>query len=355
MDGLIPVGLEIVAWFQWTLGSWLQAPMRFFSFMGEEMFFLVLVPLIYWSVDTTLGIRMGIMLLTSQSLSHFFKLIFHTPRPFWVSGNINTGQLLFEDSFGLPSGHALTATSVWGALALSVKKVWLWIVVVVLVLLIGISRMYFGVHFPQDIVAGLIFGALLLVTYFLLEKPVKNWVTKQTRLVQILSAFGFSLVMIALVVTAQLILTGSGYEVLNSWKTQASNFFPNEDPINPLQLAGVFANAGTLFGLFLGLILNPLWGGFWAGGEVWMRFMRFLFGITGLLLIYFGLRSIINALVPVDEIWYAYIIKYLQYGIIGFWVTGGAVWLFKILGFIDQKGIEKSKKKTHKAKKSYAG
>lgn len=344
MDQLIDVGLKVVLWFQW-LGDWLAIPMRIFSFLGEETFFLILIPFVYWAVDTTMGIRMAIMLLTSQSLSHVLKMAFHTPRPYWVSLDIN--PRINETSFGLPSGHAFTATSVWGILAQTVKKLWVWIAAVVLILLVAISRLYNGVHFPQDTIAGFVFGAILLVVYMLLERPVKNWIVQQTRLTQILAAAGASLLLILLVLVTKFAL--SGYVIPEDWARKAGFFFLGEE-FNPFALAGIFSTAGTLFGMLLGVILNPLWGGFYAGGESWKRFMRFLFGILGLLLIHYGLRAIF----PSGETWYAYIFRYLRYGLDGFWVTGGAVWLFHVLGFIDERGLEKSKKKVHKAKKSYA-
>lgn len=346
MDRLIEVGLQVVIWFQW-LGDWLAVPMRIFSFLGEEMFFLILVPIIYWAVDATLGIRMGIMLLTSQGLASFLKLAFHTPRPYWVNLDINAR--LSETSFGLPSGHAFTATSVWGALAHFFKKVWVWVAAVILILLVAISRLYNGVHFPQDVIAGFFFGALLLAIYLMLEQPAKRWIVQQNRFTQILAAFGFSLVLILLVVVTKFAL--SGWVIPDEWVRKANFFFPDAGKLDPLAIAGVFSSAGTLFGLFLGLILNPLWGGFYAGGEGWMKFMRVLFGLSGLLLIYYGLRAI-----PLTgEIWYAYIFRYFRYGVVGFWVTGGAPWLFRVLGFVDEREEEKTRKKVRKAKKSYAG
>jgi hypothetical protein len=38
------------------MGAWLEAPMKFFSFLGSPNFFLIFLPLVYWCMDAALGI-----------------------------------------------------------------------------------------------------------------------------------------------------------------------------------------------------------------------------------------------------------------------------------------------------------
>ena len=54
MDSLISFGVSFITAFQ-SLGTWLEAPMKFFSFLGSENFFLLFLPFIYWCVDAALG------------------------------------------------------------------------------------------------------------------------------------------------------------------------------------------------------------------------------------------------------------------------------------------------------------
>ena len=56
MNPLISFGISFIMAFQ-SMGTWLEAPMKFFSFLGSENFFLIFLPLIYWSVDAALGVR----------------------------------------------------------------------------------------------------------------------------------------------------------------------------------------------------------------------------------------------------------------------------------------------------------
>ena len=67
-----------------------------------------------------------------------------------------------------PSGHALYAASVFGGLAVLVTarirnpllRLLIWFVAIALILLVGLSRVYLGVHYPSDVLAGYAIGVI---------------------------------------------------------------------------------------------------------------------------------------------------------------------------------------------------
>ena len=159
MDFPVQNGIEWIVAIQ-SLGGWLEAPMKFFSFLGTQDFFFLALPLIYWSVNAGLGFRVALILIASVTFNNFAKLWFAGPRPYWVSAEVKA--FAAESSFGIPSGHAQNAVDVWGILAWGIRKPWVWVFATALVFLIGFSRLYLGVHFVHDVLAGWLIGAVIL-------------------------------------------------------------------------------------------------------------------------------------------------------------------------------------------------
>ncbi|MBO5535524.1 MAG: phosphatase PAP2 family protein [Clostridia bacterium] len=70
----------------------------------------------------------------------------------------------YSPGYSYPSGHSVTAATLYGSMAVCARKMMRWISVlcVILILLTGFSRNYLGVHTPQDVLVGLTEGALML-------------------------------------------------------------------------------------------------------------------------------------------------------------------------------------------------
>ena len=177
MDFLTANGIDLVILIQ-GLGDWLVAPMRFFTFLGSEDFFFLILPAIYWCIDSALGLRIGYILIISNGLSFIFKLAFAGPRPYWINPQVQA--LTYESSFGVPSGHAQNAVSIWGLMAHRIGKSWAYALGFGIALLIGFSRLVLGMHFPHDVLAGWLIGGVLLWTFARLWHPVSAWLGRQT-------------------------------------------------------------------------------------------------------------------------------------------------------------------------------
>ena len=159
MQTILDFGIRLIVALQ-GLGDWQTLPMKFFSFLGTEEFFMLILPILYWCVDSLLGIRVAIILMLSGGINGAIKLALHGPRPYWFSTSVK--GLAAETSFGVPSNHAQSATVIWGILAAALRKWWAWLVAVLLIFLVGLSRLYLGVHFPQDVLLGWLIGGLFL-------------------------------------------------------------------------------------------------------------------------------------------------------------------------------------------------
>jgi membrane-associated phospholipid phosphatase len=301
-----------------NLGAWLEIPMHFFSFLGTENIYLLILPVLYWCVDANFGLRIGVILFFSGAVNETLKLAFHSPRPYWVSSQVKA--LAAESSFGIPSRHSQNAISVWGTLASHIGKTWVWAVAILVTFLIGFSRLYLGVHFGEDVFSGWLIGALILFLILRLWDFVSNWVIQKSFAQQAVLAFVVSLTIILL--GAFFVQGLRGFSLPVEWITNAarvSDVLPA-----PISLSRVITSVAAFFGLVLGAIWMREMGGFQTSGPVEKRALRYLVGLVGVVILWNGLGEIF----PREEALLSYILRFIHYTLLGLWISGGAPWLF---------------------------
>lgn len=319
MEYLYELGISVVLVVQ-GLGEWLSAPMKLLSFMGSAEFYLLIMPFLYWSIDTALGIRIGVILLFSDAISYYLKIGIHSGRPFWVSRHVES--LSFESSFGMPSAHAQNSAAVFGLLAATLKRRWVWVLSLLLIFLIGISRIYLAVHFPQDVILGWLIGFLLVWIFLRVEKPVTAWFSSQSlpQAVSVLFVISISMLLIGLLIRS----ITSDWQIPAAWVENARLAFPEEEPINPFKFSGLLLTSGVFFGLSAGALWLSKRGGFNARGSWGRRILRYLLGVVGVAILWFGLGS----LLPEDSGTFGYVLSYLLYAVIGLWISAIAPLVF---------------------------
>ena len=108
----------------------------------------------------------GFTLLTGGILLNLVKKIVRRPRP-----AIN--RLAEETSFSFPSGHTMAATMFYSCFAIVLimilknkSKYFLILLPVVMVPTIALTRIYLGVHYPTDTLAGFLFGTILVMFFY---------------------------------------------------------------------------------------------------------------------------------------------------------------------------------------------
>jgi membrane-associated phospholipid phosphatase len=317
MEALWNAEIEIILWLQ-SLGLWLAAPMRLASLFGNEEFFLLLLPVIYWSISASLGLRVGLMLLLSANINHLLKLSLHSPRPYWYSQRVMA--LSVEATFGIPSAHAQNTVAIWGLLAALVRRPWAWAAALLLSLVVGLSRIYLGVHFPSDVLAGWLIGAALLWMFMRWEPAVAAWLRRPQPGRHIILALLVSLVLAGL--STQLPLWLGGWQMPEAWVRNAIAGAGAEP--QPFALDTAISTAGALFGLASGAAWLYSRGWFSTAGPIWKRLVRYLIGVVGVVIFWYGLA----ALLPRGDTVLAYSLRYLRYALVGLWVSGLAPALF---------------------------
>jgi membrane-associated phospholipid phosphatase len=316
VDALIQNGIDWIIAIQ-SLGSWLEYPMKFFTFFGNENFFFLVLPLIYWSLDAGLGLRIALILVGGSVLNFTGKYLFAGPRPYWVSAQVQ--PFAVEHSFGIPSNHAQTSAVLWGTIAAWVGKPWAWVTAVLLAFLVGFSRLYLGMHFVHDVIAGWLIGYVLLFLFLKFWDPVAAWLKTKTLTQQVLIAFIVSLLVITVEMLSHMHL--NGYTFPEAWAENALRAGPLPQPA---LIENIFTSAGSLFGMAAGAAWLAARGGYQTAGPVAKRALRYAIGLIGVLILWEGL----GAVFPRGEEWFPLLLRYVRYALVGFWITGGAPWLF---------------------------
>jgi membrane-associated phospholipid phosphatase len=312
MDALQQLGIRLIQALQ-TLSPALDGVMHLFSFLGSPDFYLLALSFVYWCVSPSLGIRLFLIVFSTDYFSSVSKHLFHLPRPYWIGG---VQGLAAEASYGIPSSHASVSTAFWGYVAARQRKAWLWVLAIALILLISFSRLYLGVHFPHDVVFGWLIGLAILYLFNGLEEPVAPHVHRRSAGRQIAIWLGVSLAMLLLGFAVLALI--SPFPDPAEWSTFA------EASRSP----GVYMNAaGGILGGMSGYVLMKRHARFDAGGSGLQKAARYVLGVLTLLLVFKGL-DVLFSLIAADETVLGYLLRYLRYTAAAFTTNFCLPWLF---------------------------
>jgi membrane-associated phospholipid phosphatase len=293
MEAIMNWGVQVVLWFQQFCPT-LDLPFTLFTSMGQEEFFLLLLPLLYWCLDRRIGARLTVLFLLSDYSKAVAKFLIDQPRPFQYDSRVRQLADVFDAAF--PSGHASNSVVAWGYLASQFRRAWLWVVAVLAVILISLSRLYLGVHFPHDLLGGFVLGGAMLLLFLWLQPGAERWLAGKGLAWQLGIATGLPLFLVLV--------------------------FPTEN--------GVTTGA-TLMGMAVGFALERRWVGFESGGWEWRQLLRFLLGAVILVGLWMGLRLAFSGLEP------ALLFRFCRYVLTGLWGALGAPWVFVRLKLADRR------------------
>lgn len=148
----------------------LTAVFGFFSLLGEPTVFAAVVILVYWLAEPRAAEQLALSALTSLPVNVGLKLIVARPRPYaaGVVSRLDVDTPLFStvglgDNVSFPSGHSQCAANLFCGVSLRAKRTWVWAIASAAALLVMCSRLYFGVHYPTDVLLGAFLGVLVAV------------------------------------------------------------------------------------------------------------------------------------------------------------------------------------------------
>jgi hypothetical protein len=217
---------------------------------------------IYWCIDKELGYKLGFVTLTSACVNFGIKEFLKVPRPIGEPG-IRSLRLHTAAGYSFPSGHTQNTTTLWTFFMLYFKRSWLYIASISIILLVGISRLYLGVHTPTDVAGGMLIGAVWVLFWgYLYEKALRH---KDKRL----------LILAVVIATIGLLV----FKETNYYKV-----------------------VGALTGLLLGYLIEPRFINFKERTSLPIQVLKVAFGMGTLYILRLVMKSTLPELLITDHL-----------------------------------------------------
>ena len=271
-------GLDIVRSIQAHRSHDLDLFFSAFTSLGSELFYVVALPLLWWNLGSMLGLRISIGVLISVWSNLLLKKWLGHPRPYDLDPSV---AVLLEQDYGAPSGHAQQSIVFWGLLAIYAQKRSLWILGFLMVGLLGLSRIYLGVHFPTDVLLGWLLGIAIILGMVYLGPIVARNIGPNALLYVAIGTFIVTLWVALFVKDGPLVSFGAGIS---------------------------------------GLVLGEAWSNPRRHVRIssfWHRMLVSSAGLLGLMLFYFGLKGIFP--IKGDPMYLAGV--FVRYSFCGFWTS----------------------------------
>lgn len=160
--------------------------MKFFTFLGSSkvvpiILFFSCVLMVFnkkkWEATFLLfGVAGGVL------FNELLKEIFHRQRP-------TLHRIIEENGYSFPSGHSMVSFILYGMLCMFIitflfnraMKIIIVGITAFIIFMIGLSRVYLGVHYPSDVLAGFAAGSIWLIICLLGLQAVKNYRKKKVK------------------------------------------------------------------------------------------------------------------------------------------------------------------------------
>ncbi|MDD4211978.1 MAG: phosphatase PAP2 family protein [Bacilli bacterium] len=159
--------LALIKWLRSTSTEVSNIIGELITIFGEQYVLIVILAFIYFVYNKKVGEQIAYCVFIGVCSNNAIKGLVERARPFTVDESIIPARQETATGFSFPSGHTQNASTFYSAVGLHFKNHKLWIAIGVIIILIACSRVYLGVHYPTDVIAGALlgFGGALLGTY----------------------------------------------------------------------------------------------------------------------------------------------------------------------------------------------
>ncbi len=287
----------LIVWLQTYFHPALDPFFKAITFLGGFDGVLLLWIFFVWCISYSNGCRLILVTQFAHYVgSLWLKALVALPRPYETFPSVI--GIISEKGFAFPSGHALNAMLYGGACAMLAKNRWLVAASILFILLVGLSRIYLGVHYPTDVLSGYFLGAFFLWVLFKKGPVVQQWMSG------LRTATKIAVIVSCAAVLGVLLLLWAPPGVPISW---------------------AIGSLGMYLGISFGWLAKNRWLTFEADGPWMQRITRFILGTVILYTVFhFGRHT------PWIHLFS------------GFWISFGGPLLFQYVGLSHRPVLQKN-------------
>lgn len=277
--------MDLLLFLQELRCGFLDSFFSFVTFLGTSGALIALFAVNYWYADKNFAYEIGASFFISGLLVQGIKITFRVPRPFVRDTRLIPVESAVSGATGysFPSAHTQTAVSALVPAAYEYrKKKAVPVISALIILLVMLSRMYLGVHTPEDVTAAFLLSAACSAAVIFVRRKFNG-----NFLLLFIAAFGAASVIYAAALFSQNVI-GADY-LADSIKTSA---------------------AGLAFSV--GIFLEKKYIGFKTDpAPLKTGIIKIIFGLAGTALLYSSKLLYENSL----------LLDGVRYFIVVFWIT----------------------------------
>ena len=283
----------LMVWLQNLLGDMGAAIAAYVTMLGEETVMVAILGFIYWCYDKKFGVFVGTNLMVGLVANPMIKNIFLRYRPYMVHSEVKCLKPVHEgdlydpllQGYSFPSGHTSNSSTMYFSLPVYEKKKWLVVLGILMPFLVGLSRVCLGVHYPTDVIAGWLLGAVVVALMSFLQKKIQvKW--KLYLLITLLT------------------IPGCFYCTSNDY----------------------FTSLGMMLGFFAASLFEEKYVNFDNTKDIKKSIIRVVGGLVVFLLANVVLKTVFNA-IAIESL--VYLLRVIRYGLLVFVTMGVYPMMFK--------------------------
>ncbi|MGV8983052.1 phosphatase PAP2 family protein [Clostridium sp.] len=272
--------IQIIKFIQSITSPFLDVFFQIVTMTGEEYFYIIAAAIIFWCVNKKFGYKLGFALLTGTIVNTVLKNLVNASRPIGVSG-IRSLRVQTATGQSFPSGHTQGASTFWVSWMIQLKRKWIYVVGTAAIALVAYSRMYLGVHYPIDVIGGIVIGTIwVFISNYIFdyaESTKKAWIL---------------MIIIVPMLIGMIFLREKTYYTIS----------------------------GTVLGFFIGYVLESKYVQYDVRNTKIKQLIKLLAGLIVLITLKTTLKQVLPLSIFSD---------FFRYFVVGLWITIGAPCIFK--------------------------